>query len=209
MEDLQFSMGRQYGHPSCLHRRQNVVLTNPQMHLSFFLSLSANPFHFLLCFFFFSCMKMQLCGWQSAHCLPVFEQLACPGPVPDAVLFIYLFIYFFLPASLYTSDEQVVASEQIPAQKSREGRRPGRSMKADTMLYVQSHRWIRLGRSIYTVEHTCRHMHIHSETGVHMLTLKNHHYDKCLYYLSLIPQTFFSAYNIIKLDGSMKHIRWM
>lgn len=89
---------------------------------------------------------MQLCGWQSAHCLPVFEQLACPGPVPDTVLFFPP--SFFLPASLYTSDEQVVASEQTPAQKSLEGSGPGRRIKADIMLYVQSYKWIGLGTSI-------------------------------------------------------------
>lgn len=97
MEDLQLSMGRQYGHPSCLHRRQNVVLTNPQMYFSFFSSFCES--FSLLIVFSFPCMKMQLCGWQSAHCLPVFEQLACPGPVPDAVLFLS---FFFLrpPACL-------------------------------------------------------------------------------------------------------------
>lgn len=82
---------------------------------------------------------MQLCSWQGAHSLTVFEQLVCLGPVPDAVLS----FFFFLPASLYTSDEQVVASKQTPAQKSREGSRPGRSIKADMGLYVQSQRWIR------------------------------------------------------------------
>ena len=47
MEDLQSSMGRQYGHPSCLSRRQNVVLTNPQMYLVFF-SLSRESFSLLI-----------------------------------------------------------------------------------------------------------------------------------------------------------------
>lgn len=94
MEDLQFSMGRQYGHPSCLYRRQNVVLTNPQMHLSFFFLF----LWILLTSYCFFCMKIQLCGWQSAHCLSVFEQLACPGPVPDAVRF---FFFFFACLSLH------------------------------------------------------------------------------------------------------------
>lgn len=56
-------------------------------------------------------MKMQLCGWQGAHCQPVFEQLACPGPVQDAIVCLcvcflkknYYFVFFFpvcLPACL-------------------------------------------------------------------------------------------------------------
>lgn len=128
-------------------------------------------FSLLIVVFFSSCMKMQLCGWQSAHCLPVFEQLACPGPVPDAVLF--FFFFFFPPASLYTSDEQVVASEQTPAQKSQEGRGPGRSIKADMILNVRSYRWIRLNMSIWNSQtHTGT-----QGTGIHIFTLKNHHYD--------------------------------
>lgn len=49
-------------------------------------------------------MKMQLCGWRGAHCQPVFEQLACPGPVQDAIVFwaffIIIFAAFFPPACL-------------------------------------------------------------------------------------------------------------
>lgn len=92
-------------------------------------------------------MKMQLCGWQGAHCQPVFEQLACPGPVQDAIVclcvcvccfflnFIILFFPFLSawpPVSLYTSDEQVVASKQTPVQKSQEKRQPARSTETDT-----------------------------------------------------------------------------
>lgn len=124
MEDLQFSVGRQYGHPSCLYRRQNVVLTNPQIHSTFFSSFCES---FSLLIVFFPCMKMQLCGCQSQS---VFEQLACPGPVPDGLLF-----FFSFPASLYTCDEQVVASEQTPALKSLEWRRQGTRMEVDMMLY--------------------------------------------------------------------------
>lgn len=57
-------------------------------------------------------MRVQLCGWAGGELAAsaVFEQLACPGPVLDAVLI--LFSLTFLPAdSLYTCDEQVVASE--------------------------------------------------------------------------------------------------
>lgn len=82
-------------------------------------------------------MKMQL----------VFEQLACPGPVQDAIVclcvcvccfflnFIILFFPFLSacpPVSLYTSDEQVVASKQTPVQKSQEKRQPARSTETDT-----------------------------------------------------------------------------
>lgn len=54
-------------------------------------------------------MKMQLCGWQGAHCQPVFEQLACPGPVQDAIVclcvcvlcfFKFLNFGFFFPVCL-------------------------------------------------------------------------------------------------------------
>lgn len=131
-EDLQFSMGRQYGHPACLHRRQNVVLTNPQMYLSFFFLSFCESFSLNVFFFFFCVLHANAALWQSAHCLPVFEQLVCPGPVPDAV---------DLSASPYTRDEQVAASEQTPAQKFWEGRGPRRNIKADMMLYLQSHGW--------------------------------------------------------------------
>lgn len=106
MEDLQFSVGRQYGHPSCLRRRQNVVLTNPQMYLAFFLSLSES-FSLLIVFFFFPPpLHENAALWlaERTHCLPVFEQLACPGPVPDAGLFgffSFLFFFFFACLSLH------------------------------------------------------------------------------------------------------------
>lgn len=85
-EDLQFSMGR-YGHPSCCCRQQECHSNkSPDVSLIFF---SFSESFSLLIVFFLSFIKMQLCGWQSAHCLPVFEQLVCPGPVPDAADFFF------------------------------------------------------------------------------------------------------------------------
>lgn len=49
--------------------------------------------------------------------------------------FIILFFPFLSacpPVSLYTSDEQVVASKQTPVQKSQEKRQPARSTETDT-----------------------------------------------------------------------------
>ncbi len=133
-------------------------------HCQYFPFYSCNPQPV----FFSPCMKMQLCGLQSARCLPVFEQLACPGPVPDAVLFLFkFFLLACLPVSLYTSDEQVVAFERTPALKSQEGKGPGRNIKADMMLYVQSHRWIRLGMSINTANtHVGTHTYTNRPTHI-------------------------------------------
>lgn len=51
--------------------------------------------------------------------MPLFEQLVCPGPVPDGV-------DFFLSASSYTHDEQVAAFKQTDSNTEAEsmGGRP-------------------------------------------------------------------------------------
>lgn len=114
---------------------------------TFFLALSVNPFCFLL--FFFSCMKMQLCGWQGAHCQPVFEQLACPGPVQDAIVcvcvcvvfFLILLFCFFLSCllarlSLFT----LVMSKLLPLNRlqCRNPRRRGSQQGAQKLIHVRA-----------------------------------------------------------------------
>ena len=95
MEDLQSSMGRQYGHPSCLSRRQNVVLTNPQMYLVFFFS-PANPFHFLLLFLF---LYENAASWLAERSLPASLWTACvPWACPRRRSL--LFSFFFSSACL-------------------------------------------------------------------------------------------------------------
>ena len=57
---------------------------------------------------------MQLCDWQSARDLPLFEQLVCPGPVPyNREYFYIVFSSFYLSVCL---DKLDTASEQTPAQ---------------------------------------------------------------------------------------------
>lgn len=108
--------------------RRRDVGTNPLMHRSNFSFFSMNPSHFL---------HENAALAERAHSLLVFEQLVRPGPVPDASFkCIYLFICLSpSPASLYTGDEQAVASEQTPTKKSREGSGPGRRI-TERRLYV-------------------------------------------------------------------------
>lgn len=94
MEDLQFSMGMQYGHPSCLHRRQNVVLTNPQMYLSLFFSFCES---FSLLFGFCSCNK-NAALWLAERTLPACLWTAC---VPWACPRRRSFSFFFACLSLH------------------------------------------------------------------------------------------------------------
>lgn len=68
-EDLRFSMGRQYGHLSCLYRRQNVVLTNPQMYLSFSLFLWILFTSYCVFFFFPAWKCIFAAGRALAACL--------------------------------------------------------------------------------------------------------------------------------------------
>lgn len=91
MENLQFSMGRQYGHPSCLYRQRNVVLTNPQILFSFFSSF-CESFSLLIVFFFLhenAALRLPepACLWTA--CVP----WACPRRS--------LFFFFFACLSLH------------------------------------------------------------------------------------------------------------
>lgn len=101
---------------SCLHRRHSVVLTNPQMHLSFFPSFLRSLFFFLNVFFP-PVLHENASLWLAECSLPACLWTACvPWACPRRC---WLFFFFLacLSASSYTRDEQVAASQQTPAQK--------------------------------------------------------------------------------------------
>lgn len=111
---------------------------------TFFLALSVNPFCFLL--FFFPVWKCSFVAGRVLTASLSLNSLLALGlskmPLSVCVCvccfffnFIILFFSFLSacpPVSLYTSDEQVVASKQTPVQKSQEKRQPARSTETDT-----------------------------------------------------------------------------
>lgn len=62
-------------------------------------------------------MKMHLCGWQSARCLPLFEQLVCPGPVPDGVDFFFFLFLACLPLLILVMSRLLPHSRPTPARR--------------------------------------------------------------------------------------------
>lgn len=107
MEDLQFSMRRQCGHPSCLYRWQNVVLTNSHMYLSFFLFLWII---FTYCAFLFLHENAAL--WLAERSLPACLWTAC---VPWACPRRHSFFSFFPRMPLFT----LVMSRLLPLSRLR------------------------------------------------------------------------------------------